>query len=465
MKIINGEKFLEILYSNKGDISISDYAVDYNKLSIDFEKVKTKNPIFLQNLTFTGKHLNFYDQTEEFKTIIQIEDCTFNTNIIIQGQFADISFKSNAFNCDVFQIINSEIGTLEFSNIDDSNSENTKKNIFSKGFFKIDNCNIASIFCLKNVQFIKNTTIDISRVKFLSGCFFDSTSLNKIMFYSCDFLKEFRYDCNYNSSQFRRCNFLGSTTFGGLLNINSSFLWFDNCNFSKLANFNNYWLHKLRLEDTRFLDNVSFQETYFDIIKIVRTDFEKKVWFDDIQIKKIDECDRRTIRSIKQELQKAENKIDFSRFRVYEFNAYRKDVRKKLIAFKEDKNRFYHRKREPIQLRRDLFILNMSDIVSEYGTDWKRAFYFSLISALIFFTPFFIFENYSNTINLNNWADFIYGYFKFFLVTDFKNEYYDGGESILKFNCFLSLVPFIFGKILIAFGIYEMIQSFRKFKA
>jgi hypothetical protein len=90
---------------------------------------------------------------------------------------------------------------------------------------------------------------------------------------------------------------------------------------------------------------------------------------------------------------------------------------------------------------------------------------FTLIVGLVFFTSFFIFENSSKTINLGNWQDFVYGYFRFFLITDFKNEYYDSGETVLKFNCFLSLIPFIIGKIVVAFGIYEMIQSFRKFKA
>ncbi|MFV8345672.1 hypothetical protein [Flavobacterium sp. ZB4P13] len=467
MKTINGEEFLEILYSNKGDISISDYTIDYNKLSIDFEKVKTKNPIFFQNLTFTGKHLNFYNQTEKFKTIIQIEDCTFNTSINIQGQFDDISFRSNTFNCNKFQIINSKIGVLEFIDNDDMTSENKKNNIFNKGNFKIHNCDFSSIFWLKNVQFMENTTFDISSVKFLSGCFFDFTSLNKIMFYSCDFLKEFRYDCNYNSSQFRECNFSGPTTFLGLFNVNlgTSILWLDDCTFSKLANFNRYFVHKLLIEDTTFRDNVSLQKTYLNIITIVRTVFEKKVWFENIQINQIDNCDIETIRTIKQELQKAENKIDFSRFRVYEFNAYRKDIRKKLIEFKKDKNHFHHRKREPIQLKRDLFILDVSDIISEYGTDWKRAMKFTLMTGFTAFSLFFILENIKLNADLNNWQDFLYGYFRFFLITDFKNEYYETGESILKFNCFLSLIPFILGKILVAFGIYEMIQSFRKFKA
>ena len=90
---------------------------------------------------------------------------------------------------------------------------------------------------------------------------------------------------------------------------------------------------------------------------------------------------------------------------------------------------------------------------------------FTLISGFTAFSLFFIFENTRLTFDLNNWQDFIYGYFRFFLITDFKNEYYEAGERVLKFNSIISLFPFIIGKIAIAFGIYEMIQSFRKFKA
>lgn len=447
METISGEKFIEILYSNKTDISISNYTIEYENLFIDFKKVKTNSSIFFQNLTFIGKHLYFYNKTENLKITIQIEGCTFNTNISIEGIFDDISFRCNIFNYDNFQIINSEIGTLEFYDNDDPNSENFRKNVFNKGIFRIHNCNFNSIFWFKNVHLKENTIIDISSVKFHNGCFFDSTLLNQIMFYSCEFSRELRFDCNYNLSKFIECNFFDRTTFLGLFNVNlgTSFLWFDNCSFSKSANFHGYFVHKLRIEDTTFLDNVSLQKAYLNIISIVRTVFEKKVWFENIQINQINNCDIETIRTIKQELQKAENRIDFNRFRNYELIAHYKE-----LSFK---NNF-----------KDKFILWATKWSSNYGS-WVWAFWFTLIIGFVFFTPFYILENIKLALDLSNWQDFLYGYFRFFLITDFKNEYYEAGESVLKFNCFLSLVPFIFGKIAVAFGIYEMIQSFRKFKA
>jgi hypothetical protein len=436
METISGEKFIEIICSNEAEI-ISNYLVQIEKpLNIDLVKVNLG--ITFSNIKFSGKQIKFYKHQKESLHRFTFEQCIFESNIYIESDFEDLSFIANIFNCDKFEISNSEIGALKF---------NEKANIFNKGNFKIHNCDFNFIFWFKNIQFMENTIIDISSVKFLGGCFFDFTLLNQISFYSCNFFKEFRYDCNYNSSQFRECNFLERTTFLGLFNVDlgNSFLWFDNCSFSKLADLNGYFVHKLRIEDTIFLDNVSLQKVYLNIITIVRTVFEKKVWFENIQINQIENCDIETIRTIKQELQKAENRIDFNRFRNYELIAHYNE-----LSFK---NNF-----------KDKFILWATKWSSNYGS-WIWAFWFTLIIGFVFFTLFYILENIKLALDLSNWQDFLYGYFRFFLITDFKNEYYEAGESVLKFNCFLSLVPFIIGKIAVAFGIYEMIQSFRKFKA
>jgi hypothetical protein len=282
-------------------------------------------------------------------------------------------------------------------------------------------------------------------------------------------------DCEFNKVDFSNfllgklnfidCKFFKTAVFHYIEGNLTSNIEFESCLFEKYVQFNGTSSYKFRINNVEFKKIVSFQETYFDLVYIDRTIFEKGALFDDIQIKKIDDCDRRTIRTIKQELQKAENKIDFSRFRVYEFNAYRKDIKKKLIDFEKDKNKFFHRHREPVQLKRDAFVLWISDIVSEYGTDWKRALKFTFWFGLIIYITFYSIENYDHKLELSNWSNWtrlISGFFRFFLVTDFYNPL-ENDRIYLKNP--LSWVIFIFGKIVIAFGIYEMIQSFRKFKA
>jgi hypothetical protein len=178
-----------------------------------------------------------------------------------------------------------------------------------------------------------------------------------------------------------------------------------------------------------------------NIITIVRTVFEKKVWFENIQINQIDNCDIETIRTIKQELQKAENRIDFNRFRNYELAAHYKEL--------NFKNNF-----------KDKFILGATKISSNFGS-WTWAFWFTILSGLFWFCILYRIEN-SGVFNPEKVNDFFVGAFRFFLVTDFFNPL-ENDRTYLENGW--SWLIFILGKIFIAFGIYEMIQSFRKFKA
>lgn len=452
MKTISGDDFLKLLYSNHNSANIPEneayhkLTIKFKTLLIDFQKINEQSPIFFKNLIFSGNNLEFYNKGIDRKPTLQVDNCEFLTSINFNGNFDDISFRTNIFNGDNFQINNSNIAILDFFNNDDPADKNAKKNIFKTGSLIIQNSTFDSVFWIKNVEFMTNTLITMSSVNFNGLCSIDFISADKLRFYNCNFFKEFKYFCDYNKSEFRKCNFFDLTSFGGLLNMTSSLLWFDNCSFEKLSNFNDYRLHKLRLEDTTFSENVYFQQTYFDIVYFVRTIFEKKAWFDDIQIKKINDCDRVTIRTIKQELQKAENRIDYNKFRSHELTAYYKELN---ICTNFT----------------DTSILWVTKWSSNFGNSWRRALAFTLLTGFLFFTLFFVFENFYYNFKLSNYKEFLFGYLKFFLITDYRNEYYEAGETILKFNCFLSLFPFILGKIAVAFGIYEMIQSFRKFKA
>lgn len=202
--------------------------------------------------------------------------------------------------------------------------------------------------------------------------------------------------------------------------------------------------------------SASFFNAEFDTIKLFEVKFGEGAYFDEMKINKVIDKSylkdkskilewKTTLRAIKQESQKVENRIDFNNYRNYELAAHYEE-----LSFSKN--------------FKDTSILWATKWSSNFG-NWTWALCFTLIIGLVFFSSFYIFENSNKTINLHNWPDFIYGYFRFFLITDFKNEYYESGESILKFNCFISLLPFIIGKIAVAFGLYEMIQSFRKFKA
>lgn len=474
---------------------------DYTNQTLYIDRFKSEWVTF-ENCTFNCKTLDFKNILDK-TLILEFNNCTFNCNVIFShSTFNRLTFK----NTKILKSLNLGSGEskfalniFEFSNdLENQKPElstdfcirNTNFEIFVfekvkhiKGMFRFlgntirkqdGNGNISSFgnSTITNILFYNNTFCkyaNFKRVIFNSapeylkppGSAFEfpgfyTNTFEKVSFSESNFIGTFQFD---------NCDFLSTTWFENCRNLNNSELKFVACKFEKYSLFDNSKFNKIEISHSKFLEKASFENFETNYFKINQVTFAEAAYFDDIQIQKIDNCDRRTIRTIKQELQKRENKIDYNRFRVYEFNAYRKDIRKKLIEFKKDKNQFSHRKRDPIQLKRDLFVLNISEIVSDYGTDWKRALKFTLLSGCAAFTLFFILENFDKSFNLSNWKDFVYGYFRFFLITDFKNEYYEAGESILKFNCFISLAPFIIGKIAVAFGIYEMIQSFRKFKA
>lgn len=443
---------------------------------------------------------------------IKISNCKFiNGDLLIYDKYDGITEKNEGELNKLLFIENCEFEGLKFENCEIKNIE-IKKSLITKNELNIHTCIFEKLdiwgfnklsfnLCLKNVivqtkcQIIGNDYKENGLLSIINSSLknssFRESKFNRINLFESNFLGFFDfyknyfdnsggqftfYECvfekaNFNEttfshySDFKNCKFFKTTLFQDINSLTNSCIYFENCLFDSFVQFNHASIHKIEIDNVKFNDVASFQNTYFDKIFIDRTIFEKGALFDDIQIKNIDNCDRRTIRTIKLQLQKSENKIDFNRFRVYEFNAYQEDIKQKLIAFKKDQNRFYHRKREPIQLKRDLFILRISEFVSEYGTDWKRALKFTFFSGLIIYIFFYITENFSHEIDISdfdNWARFISGLFRFFLVTDFYNPLEVG--RVYLTNPF-SWIVFMFGKIVIAFGIYEMIQSFRKFKA
>ncbi len=216
--------------------------------------------------------------------------------------------------------------------------------------------------------------------------------------------------------------------------------------------FNNSEIDLLEIDRCTFTKSSSFTDAEFNTLKLFEVKFGGGAYFDEMIINKVLDKSylkdkskilewKRTLRAIKQELQKTENKIDFNTYRNYELAAHYKEL-------KFSKN------------FKDTSILWATKWSSNFG-NWFWSLGFTLLSGLFWFSILYRIEN-SGTFNFEKTNEYFVGAFRFFLVTDFFNPlendrtYLDNGWSWLIF---------IFGKIFIAFGIYEMIQSFRKFKA
>lgn len=162
----------------------------------------------------------------------------------------------------------------------------------------------------------------------------------------------------------------------------------------------------------------------------------------------IQKWDRKTLRAIKRELQRGENRIDFNRFRTYELAAHYQELDWKWNSGFIDKS-----------------ILFLTKISTDFGNSWRKALRFTIVGGFLIYMFLYVIENRSFSIdilNWNNWERLLSGFFRFLLVTDFYNPLET--DRIYLTNPF-SWIILILGKTVIAFGIYEMVQSFRKFKA
>lgn len=351
----------------------------------------------------------------ELNTEFRFQDCKFKSRF----GFYDVNHVSG-----LFGFTRNDIGNVDEKYTDFVLSNSNFKNIFFQENIFLTSCNLI------NCAF---ENLDVEKIKRYQNSVFIENTFKKIGVIN----SVFRGKCHFIS-----CSFT-DLAFFELKNNNRSEILFYDCNFNNETSFNNSEIGNLIIDRSVFHNLCTLQDTIFDTIKIDRSVFEKAAFFDNVQINKIHDCTRRTIRNIKQQLQKTENRIDFNRFKNYEMAAYYNEL--------TWKNNFI-----------DKSILWSTKISTDFGNNWAKALVFTLISGLAFYLVFFIFENYKYSFDLDGWQNFAKGYIRFFLLTDFYNPL---ENDRIYIKSFWSWIPFILGKFIIAFGIYEMIQSFRKFKA
>ncbi len=432
------EIFQPIYQSIKTDTAFLELnRLDFINCEFNFFEIEDLNQpdltIFFKECVFND-HVHFFDVYLGGLIFVEIKKIT---NVDISGKFTRIRFNNKNTPLNGGLDLNVEI--IQELNFEDFNQTNGKLELIVNNGNLEKKEEFRTFF--KNAKF-NDFFISNSNFGYIAN-FKNITVLSNLSFEECSFEECFFDNSNFTGEvNFLNCLFNKFASFQNLVSQNSSSFHIKKSKFIERVNFNNSKFHKLEINDNNFKE-LTFQDSQFNSISIDRTTFEKNVLFDDIQITNINDCNRRTIRTIKQEIQKAENRIDFNRFKNYEMATYYKE-----LSWKKN---FV-----------DKSILYMTKISTDFGNSWTKALGFTLLSALLFFTLFFINENYFNSFDLKNWTQFTSGYFRFFLVTDFYNPLET--DRVYLTNP-LSWLIFVFGKIVIAFGIYEMIQSFRKFKA
>lgn len=455
-EIIKGNfDFKERIFNSATNLSfIEIYKPEY----LRFFKCIFNGPIKISNLNSTNCSISFSDCS--FNDQVEIENCTLS-----QLRFLNINTLSDIFIIEVnTQVLrfsskvelngNIHIGMVTIKRLFDcSNIKKLNGLLFAEiNTYNHDNIPITSSFRNSNFRKLQlhgqigsvnfeDVTIQES-VSFISVIFGQSYFNNSILGEKAIF-----NSCEFNSIiSFKNC---GSKSTNISLEI---------CTYKSHVFFTEAKFNHLEITDTTFESRVSFTGLQVNTILLHLVNFQKFAYFDELEIHSIEKKNilsklldgdakkwRQTLRHIKQELQKSENKIDYNRFRSYELAAYYQEL-KWNGDFK------------------DKFILWATKWSTGFEHSWRRALAFTLLSCLLFYSLFFISENYMYSFDINYIREYLSGYFRFLIVTDFYNPLSNGREYIHATNT-IGWFIFIFGKIVIAFGIYEMIQAFRKFKA
>jgi hypothetical protein len=472
MEEINEIQFKELLASTE--------VSEYNDLLINFENVTNVNlnEVTLsnkfKNCKFTGKRVDFMnlnlEVNSELTHFFSFDDCEFENDVFFKDCFLqEIKFINISTPIKNLHLVPKKIGYFTFECAENLEQENLNEinitihnceivkyldflHLKSSGTLLITGCKINRV----KIHDSKFKRIDIDHCKFESDFQFTRNFVEDSFFRENVFNKTFFSNTDFGiDAEFSSNDFLGTALFDKLKGLTKTRVKFKSCNFNKYTYFNKSTLYDLHIDATKFQEFTSFQELELNSIFLDRTIFEKPAFFDDIEIHSLSKCNKRTLRNIKQQLLRADNKIDYDNFRAYELNSYKEEL-KKNIKLKPKANRK--------KLRRDLTILRVNSFYSNNGTDWVKAIKRTLFVAFFFYSIFYGIHNSERGIdfcNASGYSEYFIGLFRYFLLTDFHNPL---AESRTYLTSIWEWIPFIFGKVFVGIGIYEILVSFRKFK-
>ena len=454
MTSINKNDFEKLLndFENQNTI-IENYIITLtDSIQID---VSRKSYEF-RNCFFKGERIDFYDfdnsneNKHEFHTLA-FKDCEIENDLFIKEcKLFQLVFQNIKISSKNFFISRSDIQNISLTgktgayNIIDSllitdmqgEAINLDFRLNQINNFNINDSQFDFVMINKNdfgMLHISNTKFN-GETQFWRNAIVNHLSIRKSVFNNLeakesDFGKEVIFENN---------DFLGNCNFENAKNDGATSFKIEKCNFNKYVYFDNSKLFSILIDSTFFREIVSFQETSFHKIKFNRTHFEKIAYFNNIQIVAKNDLDLNTVRTIKTQLLKAENKIDYLEFKKYEFELYRKSL---------DKNKNGSRA-----------ILWLNKVTSDYNTNWITGVVFTLGYGYIFYQILYLLVFGLNDPNMWERNRFWTGYFKYLIIPNFNSPFTD--NSLDRWYQFLF---FIIGKIAITYGAYETIQSFRKY--
>lgn len=466
IEINDYEDFIKLLKSTQ--IEHNNYHFNFTELpvNINIAEMTLKNKFI--NCKFSGKRIDFLDLRIDNKIhehIFVFDDCEILSEIYFKDCYLqEISFNNCKKTLKSITITPTEILYLSISGVKNYEIQNInftiQKTKILKHFY-CDNINSSGGFNFieSNVPYFRfniNTfaSLNIEESIFTEGFSLGKCTTNGAYISKNTFTKGYFEETHFGlKTTFKDNIFNGLTNFNKIKNDVKTHLEFLHCDFFGKTYFNNAKLYKLELIDSKFYDVSSFQDTTFTYCKIDRVIFEKNALFDNIEILFINRLDKKTVRNIKQQLNKTDNIIDYDKFKIYELNSHKIELFQK---FKQN-----NKLKEKISIALDYTILWIGSVYSRNGRNWFRAVNITLIVAMLFYVLTFVSENYKYSFSISEYNDFLNGFFRFLVVTDYYNPIIKEREYLQNFS---SWIPFLLGKIFISIGIYETVVSFRKFK-
>lgn len=458
MKKINNVEFGKLIEGvDDEDIQILDYEIELiNDISID---LSYKSYSF-KNCIFKGARMDFYKFNEEedeseFQSL-NFVDCEIKSNLFIKEcTLYSVEFSNVKITSDNFYICHSYIDSITITGSADM--PNTIKSIV------IDNLKSPETFLDIRLNEISDS-ITICNSSF-GKTFINANFINRINIYESEFNNTFQFWKNilksystiennkFNDVEFMNSDFgsevhFSKIKFSGNCNFESSKgtktrVKFSKCNFDEYVYFDKSLIYEIVFDTAFFKEIVSFQNLKCNSIKFNRTHFDKVGFFNDVEIENLNKCDLKTIRFIKNQLLKAENKIDYLKYNALEQSSF---LANSELSFN------------------DRTLLKLNKKSNDFGNNWTMGVLFTLRNGVLFFILVLIANSFlisEYPLSINYRADFasfsqiLAEFLKFVFSLGFDNKE-------IQSNGILYLL-FIIAKIYIGYGVYQTISAFRKY--
>lgn len=331
MEKISNEELEKLL---EAGITIKDKEIEAEEINLEYTEYG-----YFENCIFNSQNIKITN-IQNNELILCFIECVFTGTLVISNcTFNELIFRDTK-TLKSIQISHFKVNSLEFSN----DSENKAPELSTQFTIRLTKIKTFIFHRMKHLDgtfnFMGNTIEDytsfqystITNTLFTTNHFLISARFKKITFNSnqkpkpvgssCEFPGFYRNtfteisfsNSNFtNSFKFKNCNFLNKVLFKDCENLENSVVKFEDCNFEKYSKFDNTKFNKFEILQSTFLDKVSFDNLETNSFIINQVTFSKSAYFDDLNKnnnKAIESWDRKTVRTIKQELQKTENRID-----------------------------------------------------------------------------------------------------------------------------------------------------------